>query len=192
MSSTTRISGKSQTEHTTRTNILNATTKLLGTNCLHSISIRDIARESKANSALISYHFGSKEKLYEAVIKQQFQAYNDLVVATFRSDGDIRANLKNACTAISEFHQQNPHWLVFYFRELTNPSGCYATIILPAIANASKKATEMVQAGIDQSIFKPDTNPRYVVQSFIGLVNYCFTDLPPEKRPEYFTFAGSG
>ena len=158
----------------TRDRILLATADLLRNSCLHSISIRDIAQASDANSALISYHFGSKDKLYEAVIQQQFEAYQEQVVSTFRTDGDIQQNLRDSCQAIANFHKCYPNFLVFYFRELTNPSPCYTEIVLPLIAESSSKATAMIQAGIDQGIFKPDLNPRYAVQSMIGMINYCF------------------
>lgn len=158
----------------TRERILAVTTEMLATRCLHSLSIRDIAEAARSNSALISYHFGGKEKLHEEIIAWQFELYMTQVVSTFRTEGDIRANLRQAARSLADFHRTNPYWLTFYFRELTNPSACYTKIILPAIAEASRKAVAMVQAGIDQEIFKPDTNPRYVVQSFIGMVNYCF------------------
>ena len=164
----------SQEQASTREKILDATTSLLAGSCLHSISIRDIAATAGANSALISYYFGSKEQLYEAVLQHQFDAYNKQVVSAFKSEGDIRENLRQACAAIVDFHRLNPCWLTLYFRELSNPSACYTKIVLPVIAEASRHATGMIQAGIDQGIFKPDINPRFIVQSFVGMLNYCF------------------
>lgn len=163
-----------KSEISTKERILNATADLLRSSCLHSISIRDIAQASGTNSALISYHFGSKEKLYEAIIVQQFNSYKEQVVSQFNAEGDILQNLTAACEAIAAFHLSNPNFLVLYFRELTNPSRCYAEIVLPIISESSHKATTMIQAGVDNGIFKPDTNPRYVVQSFISMINYCF------------------
>jgi len=169
-----RSKGVAIQEVSSREKILDATTELLAGSCLHSISIRDIANAAGVNSALISYYFGSKEQLYEAVIQYQFDAYKAQVAGAFKNKGDVRKNLQKACNAIVAFHATNPCWLTLYFRELTNPSSCYAKIILPCIADASRRATAMVQAGIDQGIFRPDINPRFVVQSFVGMLNYCF------------------
>lgn len=161
-------------ENSAREKLLVATLELLAGGCLHTISIRDIAQAANVNSALVSYYFGSKEQLYLAIVQFQFEAYRKEVVQHFVATGDARENLKAACTAIADFHRRHPHFLLLYFRELTNPSPAYEQVILPCIAEASEKACAMVQTGIDQKIFKSDTKPRYVVQSLISMINYSF------------------
>jgi TetR/AcrR family transcriptional regulator len=161
-------------DHNTRAKIIDATTALLSRTCRHAVSIRDIARESGANSALVSYYFGGKEQLYGAVVSEQFAAYEREVIPLFKTDGDIRQNLIDVCKAIATFHKKRPFWLILYLREMTNPSACYETVVKPCIDNASKQATAMVMVGIEQGVFRPGLNPRFVVQSFIALVNYQF------------------
>lgn len=161
-------------DQNTRAKIIEATTALLSKACRHAVSIRDIARESGANSALVSYYFGGKEQLYGAVVAEQFAAYEREVVPFFKTEGDARQNLIDACRAMAAFHKNRPFWLTLYLRELTNPSACYETVVKPCINNASKRACAMVQAGIDQGVFRPGLNPRFVVQSFVALVNYQF------------------
>ncbi len=161
-------------DHTTRFKIIEATTALLSRTCRHAVSIRDIAREAGANSALVSYYFGGKEQLYCAVVTEQFAAYEREVVPFFKTDGDIAQNVRAACQAIAQFHKNRPFWLTLYLRELTNPSACYETIVKPCIDNASLQATTMIKAGIDQGVFRSEINPRFVVQAFIALINYKF------------------
>jgi len=74
-------------DHTTRAKIIEATAVLLGKTCRHAVSIRDIAREAGANSALVSYYFGGKEQLYGAVVAEQFTAYEREVVPFLRPRG---------------------------------------------------------------------------------------------------------
>lgn len=185
-------------DHTTRAKIIEATAVLLGKTCRHAVSIRDIAREAGANSALVSYYFGGKEQLYGAVVAEQFTAYEREVVPFFTAEGDVRKNLRAACYAIAEFHKKRPFWLTLYLRELTNPSACYETVVKPCINNASQQATAMIQTGIDQGVLRAGLNPRFVVQSLIALVNYQFInqrilrDLhlePLDQADEYITFA---
>lgn len=170
-----QISGAGEApDQNTRAKIIEATAALLSQSCRHAVSIRDIARESGANSALVSYYFGGKEQLYGAVVAEQFAAYEREVIPLFKTDGDIRQNLIDVCKAIATFHKNRPFWLTLYLREMTNPSACYETVVKPCINNASKQATAMVVAGIAQGIFRPGLNPRFVVQSFIALINYQF------------------
>jgi AcrR family transcriptional regulator len=154
--------------------IMSVTLDLLSSRCLHSISIRDIATKAHVNSALISYHFKSKETLYQSIIASQFQIYQQQVVSTFKTDGDTRDNIKNACQAITSFHHANPCWLVLYFRELTNPSHAYETIIKPCIKHASEQCVAMIRAGIVSGVIRPDLNPRHITLAMVGMLNYFF------------------
>lgn len=180
--------------------IMSVTLDLLSKRCLHSISIRDIAAEAKVNSALISYHFENKDKLYQSIISSQFQTYEQQVVSTFKTDGNVHDNIRNACHAISTFHRNNPCWLVLYFRELTSPSPAYATIIQPCIMKASELCVAMIKAGITSGAIRPDLNPRHVTLAMVGMVSYFFmtkqimSDLklePVNNIDEYLDFACS-
>lgn len=51
--------------------IMNAAEKLFAVTGFDGTSVRDIAREAHVNLAMISYYFGSKEKLMEAVFEQK-------------------------------------------------------------------------------------------------------------------------
>ena len=54
-----------------QTAILDAAQKLFAENGFDGTSVRDIAQEAGVNVAMISYYFGSKEKLMEAVFEQK-------------------------------------------------------------------------------------------------------------------------
>ena len=51
--------------------IINAAEKLFSVNGFDGTSVRDIAQEAGVNVAMISYYFGSKEKLMEAVFEHR-------------------------------------------------------------------------------------------------------------------------
>jgi AcrR family transcriptional regulator len=51
--------------------IIEAAQKLFAENGFDGTSVRDIAQEASVNVAMISYYFGSKEKLMEAVFEQK-------------------------------------------------------------------------------------------------------------------------
>jgi len=182
----------------TKDKILSAAAGLLAVSCLHSISIRDIAKAANVNSALISYYFGGKEQLYEAVIQQQFDRFHQQVACQYKSDGDILKNFSGACKALVDFNTSNPYMLILYFRELANPSPAYSKYILPCLSDASSRFVSMIQAGIDRGIFRHDTNPHYVVMSLVGMINYCFMTcnfkktlgiVPAENITSYLSFA---
>ena len=51
-----------------KTEILNVAEKLFSINGFDGTSVRDIATEAGVNVAMISYYFGSKDKLLEALL----------------------------------------------------------------------------------------------------------------------------
>ena len=166
--------GSKEITSCTADRIIAATLNLLQTRCLHSISIRDIAAAADVNSALISYHFKSKENLYTTVVASLFKAYQEQVVSSFTTEGDLRETIRTACQVIASFHQSNPCWLTLYFRELSNPSPVYRSIILPCIKEASDRCVAMVNAAMQAGVIAPATNPRHITLSLVGMINYFF------------------
>ncbi len=56
-------------------------------------SVRDIARAADANPALIRYHFGSKEGLYQRVVRDALEAMRERLVGAFEIGGTLREKL---------------------------------------------------------------------------------------------------
>ena len=52
---------------TTKSLILEATERLVAEHGFESVSLRDITNDAQVNVAAVNYHFGSKEKLFEAI-----------------------------------------------------------------------------------------------------------------------------
>ncbi|WP_417601434.1 TetR family transcriptional regulator [Pararhodobacter oceanensis] len=61
----------------TQDNILDAAEEVFAENGFHGATTRVIADKAQANSALIHYYFGNKEKLFEAVFARRSEAINE-------------------------------------------------------------------------------------------------------------------
>ena len=59
--------------------ILQAATELFAMNNFNAVSIKQIASASGCNSALISYYFGGKEKLYDEIISDSVRKQNEFM-----------------------------------------------------------------------------------------------------------------
>jgi len=55
-----------------RTSLITAATPLFASKGLNGVSVRELARAGGANVAMISYYFGGKAGLYEAVLREVF------------------------------------------------------------------------------------------------------------------------
>lgn len=60
--------------------LIAAATPLFAAKGLSGVNVREIARAAGANPSLISYHFGGKEGLYAAVIREQFAGLGRIAV----------------------------------------------------------------------------------------------------------------
>lgn len=65
--------------------IISSATPLLAVKGLHGTNVRELARSAGVNPAMISYYFGGKDGLYEAVLAEQFACLN-LVAQIARMD----------------------------------------------------------------------------------------------------------
>lgn len=61
----------------TKEKILTATEHLLAEHGFESVSLRDITNNAEVNVAAVNYHFGSKEKLFEAVQCRHINPINE-------------------------------------------------------------------------------------------------------------------
>jgi AcrR family transcriptional regulator len=82
-------------EESTRESIILATIDCMEKEGLHSVTIRKIAKEAKVNVAAINYHFGSKKKLLDEVLKYTLNsAFVDWEEALERKDQDLHSILQ--------------------------------------------------------------------------------------------------
>jgi TetR/AcrR family transcriptional regulator len=156
-----------------RGKLLEVGTRLFAERGLHGVSIRELAQEAATSISMISYHYGSKEGLYSAVLQQQF--------ASFQEIHEIRGRISDPIAMIEEYlrwtfqrHRNNPHLLRFYTSELTNPTPFFETIVMPVIDQVIATMAEVIQEGIEQKQFREDVHATNAAVALAGMVNYFF------------------
>ena len=63
-------------ERNSKDRILDGAEKLFARRGIHGVSLRDIGREAGVDVALVSYHFGKKQELFEAVMLRRAEILN--------------------------------------------------------------------------------------------------------------------
>src|SRR5688572_10261314 len=99
----------------TRQKLIAAAIDLFGRQGFDGTSIREIARQSKANIAAIAYHFGGKEELYRAclehILQSVRQGLGEQIEASEVGDPvaeEARETLKSVLFAITKFILATP------------------------------------------------------------------------------------
>ena len=122
-----------------------------------TVTIKDIAAATGSNSALIYYHFGSKEELFRNVV-------TTTVDEAFRKFEDVRANARSPEEII--FFWIEIHILHFVLmQKLAKISLDYASTATrtPAVDRAIRSfydkeyvvLGEAIRAGVEQGVFRP-------------------------------------
>ncbi|HXY19878.1 MAG TPA: TetR/AcrR family transcriptional regulator [Gemmatimonadales bacterium] len=83
-------------------------------------SVRDITARARANLGAITYHFGSKEALYHAVIERFAEPLADRLAAISRESGAPLERLAAAARAFMEHMWSHPEMPCLMVRELAS------------------------------------------------------------------------
>lgn len=162
------------TEKDTRMRLIEAATPLFALKGYTAVSIRELSTAAEVNSALITYHFGSKEGLYEAVLQNQFGQVDVTLRNAYSHGSDPVEQLRQMVFGLVSVHQQFPYIRRFMFSELSNPSPYMEKIIKNFIKKLYTLARVTVEKAIEQGRLREGINPTYVVIAIAGTINFYF------------------
>ncbi|MGH7529194.1 MAG: TetR/AcrR family transcriptional regulator [Gemmatimonadales bacterium] len=154
----------------TRERLIQAARRLFAERGLDRTSIRAITREAEANLGAVTYHFGSKEKLEEAVLDQVFGSMADRVGAASAAGARATERLAGVVHALFDFFEHNPDAprLMIHLLVAVPPS---ATAPPPAVVVHQRRTlqaiTDVVQAGVAAGEFRP-VDPLLVAFSVVS------------------------
>lgn len=141
--------------------LLQAGLELFAKQGYDKVSIRQLAEASQTNSAMISYYFGSKQGLYEAVMENQIHAL-------IRFPEKVQENpqltpieiLRLYAETMHALHEENPLLVQLCYREFVAPSamlekfaGLYIKKIFIVLGTALRGASKKSCSG-KTSIFR--------------------------------------
>ncbi len=101
-----------------RQRILAAARELFAQHGFEGTSVRDITSRAKANLGAITYHFGSKEALFHAVLRSVAEPLVDAVARAAQAPGTPLQRIEMALRAANQHVQANPWAPPVMLREL--------------------------------------------------------------------------
>ena len=157
---------------TARDVLLSTAARLFAEEGFDRVSIRQISEAAGTNSAMISYYFGSKRGLYEAVLDHQ-----TAMIRQFLQDAageeDPREVIRRYGEAALRIHEENPYLLYYFYREIVSPEEAHPLFqkLAPLISGLLAGA---VSRGIAQGIFRADLDVFSAVIQLAGMINAYF------------------
>jgi AcrR family transcriptional regulator len=156
--------------------ILEAAEKLFASQGFHGTSVRDIAHEADVNIAMISYYFGSKEKLIEAIFLKRIFAWRQTLEGILK---DASRSFVNRFDSLVD---------TYVVRVMTNP--CFNLMMMRAqiqvdmnvndlIHQNKKEVFEVINAFIQEGqkagIFNKEVDTLMMVNTLVGTTNHVMS-----------------
>lgn len=156
-----------------KTIILDAAERLFARQGFRATTIQRIAREARANSALIYYYFGDKEGLYRSVLGR----FADDLIGQATAALDAAESAEAAVGAIVRTQaavlSAHPERARLIFRELVDHDARHAVpLITQLAARVFSRLCATIEAGQRAGRMRRDLDPRFAAISTIAQVVY--------------------
>lgn len=142
-------------------------------------SVRDIADEAGVNIAMISYYFGSKEKLMEALFEQRTTNIK-LKVETLLQD-DKRTPLQKveslADDYIDRIMEKHQFFKIMICEQVVNKNPVIVTLINDLKKRNTEEIGKLIKDGQQKKVFKKNVDVVLLMNTMIGCVTQTMITL---------------
>ena len=155
--------------------LLAAATRLFAEKGFAGVSIRQLAEAAGVNSAMISYYYGGKEGLYEAVLTTQYER----LLGKFEAIAVLQAPVKEKIRQYAEVIRLNhtaeqPLMARLIQGELTSPTACMEKVVRNYTSRIARIVSGIVQQGVEDGEFRQDIPPLFATLALAGMLNFYF------------------
>jgi TetR/AcrR family transcriptional regulator len=167
--------------HDTHASLIESATEVFVQKGFSGARVEEIARRAKANKAMIYYHFGSKEKLYRAVLLKHIRGLHEDIDQVARGPADPLERLLAFYAALGRRFQGHPALPFMVFREIL-AGGAHMD---ESVAKVLKGVIDFVRVTIADGIAAGrirEVDPLYVHLSMIAPMMFFCVSRPFRER----------
>ena len=152
--------------------IMEAAEALFAERSFSGTSVRDIAEAADVNLAMISYYFGSKEKLMEAMFTYRGEHYklqlqNIIRNNSLSSKQKVEKLIEEYVDRI--FQKQNFHKIMVR-EQMTNNNGPVSKLIYELKSGNQALIKQLIQEGQKNGEFKKNVDISFLMMTLVGTV----------------------
>lgn len=158
-----------------REKIFQAGKELFAEKGFEPVSVRDITGAAGVNASMVSYYFGGKEGLYEAIFEGGFSSMLSFLTETERLlKMPPRERLVFIISKIVEIHTLHPELARLLHHEMLHPTRMYSEKLAKGISLLSSTFRMTFEEGIEKGEFRSDLNTFEMTYALASIVNYQF------------------
>ena len=157
--------------------IINSAEKLFAVTGFDGTSVRDIAQEAGVNVAMISYYFGSKEKLMEAVFEQRTNNIRIKVENLMQNDSLTNLQKVNILIEdyVDKFIDQQEFHKIMIREQLIDKDTAIAGFIHELKKRNLASIKKLIHDGQKSGEFKKNIDVMLMMTTMVGTVSQLIT-----------------
>ena len=157
--------------------IIEAAEKLFSEKGFNGTSVRDIAEHAGVNLAMISYYFGSKEKLMEALFTYRGDSIRMQLEGMLYNKGmePLEKFYQLIDYYIERFQKQECFHRIMAREQIVHTKGATAELMLNLKKTNLELIRKLVQEGQKAGQFKKNVDISLMMATLIGTVNHVLT-----------------
>jgi AcrR family transcriptional regulator len=153
--------------------ILRKAEELFSTKGYEATTVRDIAEAAGVNLAMISYYFGSKEKLLEALFKERMSQTREKIEAIVKNESllpfqKIEMLIDQHIARVAE---KEAFYRVMLCEQVINKNSVVIKILRELKLNYASLIKEVIEDGQKRKMFKKDIDIVMLLTTMTGTVN---------------------
>ena len=157
--------------------ILNVTEKLFAEKGFDGTSVRDIAKAADINVAMVSYYFGSKEKLLDAIIIHRVSGFRMILEnLQLETISPVEKIKKFVALYISKLNENKDVYQIIHFEIVNQKRACDFS----AFAEIKKKnlllLENIITEGQKANVFKSNCNSLMIPAIIIGTFSQIYNN----------------
>ncbi len=157
--------------------IMETAEKLIADNGYDGTSIRDIAHAADVNVAMISYYFGSKEKLLQAIFERRTEYWRTNLESLIedKSVGSFEKIYKLIDNYVEKIFNQTCFHRIMAQQQMTNEDSPIKDLILETKKGNQELIKRLIQSGQKKGDFKKNVDTALMMTTMMGTINQLLT-----------------
>lgn len=157
--------------------IIEAAEKLFSEKGFNGTSVRDIAEQAGVNLAMISYYFGSKEKLMEALFTYRGEKIRTQLEGMLYNKGmePLQKFYQLIDHYVEKFQQQQCFHRIMAREQIVHTKGVIADLMMKMKKTNLELIRQLLHEGQKTGQFKKNIDISLMMATLIGTVNHVLT-----------------
>jgi len=161
-----------------RQSLLKSAIRLLNERGIGNVSLNDVARDAELNPALVTYYFGTKDNLFQAVVEQVIGEWRAEVLAAMPEKAGPEEMLRSRARATMYFMRRYPSLTKLIIHQMITVKSRESRFFIENFARVNfEEHRTILQKGVEAGLFRA-VDPLFFFAHYIAMGDLYATSRP--------------